>query len=788
MNHKIKRVFSILLAVSMTFVMTACDTSLRAPEHDLTCAKASEIILSYCDEYNKEITADTLLRGHTDGAKQETKAVTRIEALVMLRQAFAPLPKPDAYWGQVSATDALFTDVPEWAAEDIAALTEAGILTAAEDSLLKPDEVIDRAELDRYLYRIFAAYGTNLEDDFFSTVNREQLKSAKLLPGQRYAGPARNISYEISKQLRQIISEVVNSDTIPGTSEHLIKAFYTTYLEKEAQPSNFTPIQPWLEAIDRANSITELDQVSRDILAKTGINILLGFALEVDPLDSTRYMPTIWTLRSNNGIEFYQSGSKEEQQSYIDYLVGILGLTGCSEEQAQSTAQEFYRFETELSKAELSVDDLYDPEKVKNPHTLAEIQQLLPGIDVAAELATDQLQEEARMNVQDPGAIAFVGNALTDEKIETAKAVLRVNLLFSFQSCWGEDFYQLESDYNRQRYGEKPDVSPEERAVENLDAILSGELGELYVAQHFSERAKEDATEMIHEILEVYEERIDELGWMSNETKVMAKKKLATMAINVGYPDRWPKTFDGTQLKTAEEGGTYFDNYSAIYQAITAETSSMQGHPVDRTEWLMPVYEVNAYYLPSNNSINFPVGILQPPYYDVNASREKNLGGIGTVMAHEISHAFDNSGAMYDENGNVRNWWTQTDYAEFERHCEAIVNYYDGFEVLPGATTSGKLTLGENIADLAAISCLLELLEQTDSTSDYKEFFESFAAIFANIYSPGTARQMCATDPHSLSVARINRVLSSMDMFYETYGITENDGMYVPPEERVGVW
>lgn len=783
-----KKGMRLLAALLCVALLLGQIVGLALEERGLTRGEARDLILSYCDDYNAAAAADTLLRGYPDGSKGEGDPATRGAVLVMLSRAFDPLPAPDAYWGRSSTADVSFADVPRWAAADIKKLADAGLLIKAADGLLKPDETMGRAELERYLYRIFAAYGTNIKDDFYSTTNREELKQLRLLPGNSYASTAGNIVYETNQQLQQLVREVVAKESVPGTPEHLIKAYYTTWMENDAKPSDFASIRPWLEAIDGADSIAALDKICRDVVRETGLNPMYGFALGVNPQDSTQYQLRFWSNRSENGDEFYEEGTAAEQGYYLDYLTGWLEMAGYSDKQALASAKEFYQYETELSKVELSEEELYNPKLAYNSLTLEELQALLPEIDVKAELADDRLKPEVQVNVSDVASVTLLGKYMTSQKLESAKAILRVYMLLVFKDYMGADAYAHEQMYSSRRFGPQPDATQEERAIQKLSSDLNAILDKLYVEKYFSQQAKDDVSELTDELIEVYAQRIDQLDWMSSETKAMAKKKLDTMQINVGYPNVWRTVFDQTILETPEEGGTYFDNICAIWRAICGETSAQQGQPVNPDIWSRNTYEVNAHYDFTANSINFPAGILQAPYYDMNATRAENLGGIGVVIGHEISHAFDNSGAQYDENGNVRNWWTEQDYAEFERRCASVANYYDGWEVLPGAVTSGKLTLGENVADLAGVNCSLAVLKQTGNEPDYKSFFESYTRIWTSVYSPALAMQRCATDVHAQANLRVNRVLSTLDEFYEVYGITEEDAMFVPSEQRVAVW
>ena len=241
--------------------------------------------------------------------------------------------------------------------------------------------------------------------------------------------------------------------------------------------------------------------------------------------------------------------------------------------------------------------------------------------------------------------------------------------------------------------------TPEERAALTLQSIMPDYIGEIYAEKYFTEEAKQDVEKMVRDIIDVYRTRIQNLTWMSETTKERAIKKLDTMGVKIGYPDKWESAIDHAEIKSTQDGGSYFTNMLSIVAAQKAETIALQNQPVDRTQWIMYPFTVNACYSATQNDITFPAAILQAPMYDVNAPYEQNLGGIGYIIAHEITHAFDNNGAKFDENGNAADWWTQEDYEAFHQLCDEMIAFYDGQEGVPGIPMNGTLTLSENVAD-----------------------------------------------------------------------------------------
>lgn len=316
---------------------------------------------------------------------------------------------------------------------------------------------------------------------------------------------------------------------------------------------------------------------------------------------------------------------------------------------------------------------------------------------------------------------------------------------------------------------------------------MSGYLEQMYAEQHFSPKAKKDVEQMVDQLIATYEERIKSLDWMSETTKAKAIKKLDTMIVKIGYPDKWDTTLDKVAIKTYDEGGSLFSNTFTVTKAYIDNTKAKLDKPVDRTQWVTSVYTVNAFYNALNNEITFPAGILQAPFYDINAKPEENYGAIGMIIGHEISHAFDNNGSAYDENGNANNWWTEEDFKKFEEKNQKLIEFYNAIEIIPGVFNDGQLTLSENGADLGGMAASLQVVSQM-SNPDYKAYFESNAEMWKSTTTKEFAAMLSKNDVHSANKVRVNRTIVNFQEFYDTYGIKPGDGMYIAPEDRVSIW
>jgi putative endopeptidase len=317
------------------------------------------------------------------------------------------------------------------------------------------------------------------------------------------------------------------------------------------------------------------------------------------------------------------------------------------------------------------------------------------------------------------------------------------------------------------------------------------------VEEHFPAEAKASAEEMIQNVVKAFENRIDQLAWMSDSTKVKAKQKLNTTTIKVGYPDEW-KDYSTLQVKKPEDGGSYFQNMLNAAKWNVEENMAELGEPVDKSEWFMAPQIVNAYYNPSYNEIVFPAAILQPPFYDYKADAAVNYGGIGAVIGHEISHGFDDSGSRFDADGNLNNWWTEKDLEQFETLGGALADQYSAIEVLDSVYINGKFTLGENIGDLGGVSAAYDGLQihlgehgnpgEIDGFTPEQRFFMSWATVWRTKMREEALRNKIKTDPHSPGQYRAYVPLQNIDAFYEAFNIQEGDPMYVKPENRVKIW
>lgn len=778
---KLKKLITAILTAAMLLGNTAFAADMYA-----TRGEVADMLLSAADDYNPSVRRSDIIKGYDDGELHEEWNVTRAEALVMLKRAFGELPTPTGHNARVALPQGSFTDIPDWAKTELKNVFDAGIAAGTAEGIFSPSDDVTKEQMNLFIQRVYALYGTNAKDDFYASVNKDALNSLEIKPGRVLAGTLFDLQDESTAQVNEIIKEVTSGKWAKGTKEQKIADFYNNILDIESRNKiGVAPIKPYLEMIDGANNVTELMNVQNTIMEKLYCALFAAFSLTVDFKDSTKYMPIFGVYNPNMTKDFYLSAAEAQKAAYLKYLKTVMELAG--EEITDAQLEEFYNFEKNLAEKMMNTEDMGDVDKIYNIYTLDEIQALFPSVDTEKLLTSSGIQKEDKFLITDVSLTEEFAHLLTDENIEVLKTSAKLSVILSYGAILNTEFVDASNVFNQEYLGVSGTYSDEERAAITVSSVMPDYIGEIYAEKYFTEKAKQDVLKMVNDIISVYKKRIGNLTWMSDETKKKAIRKLDTMKIKIGYPDNWDTYLDDVQIKSVSDGGSYFENMLAIAEASKKELSKLQGKSVDKTEWAMYPYIVNACYSATSNDITFPAAILQPPMYDVNASYEENLGSIGYIIAHEITHAFDNNGAKFDENGNAADWWTAEDYAAFEKLCKKMVTFYDGCESVPGIPMNGKLTLSENVADQGAVQCITEVASGLENP-DYKALYSSMAKAWASTRTREYAQYAASVDLHCDEKLRVNRTVVNCEEFYKAFDIKMGDGMYVPEDERVKIW
>lgn len=758
------------------------------PERALTRGETASILLEAAKDYNAKVTYEGILKGYPGGDLNEEGLVTRAQALVMLQRAFDGLPEPKGDNARSGYPAANFTDIPAWAKEELKSVLASGIVAGTSATTFSPNQKITGKQLDLFLRRTYALEGSNLKDDFYATVNKQALDNSVIPPGSFGTSAFTEVAIRVDKELTGVIQELVNGGaTTEG--EKMIVNFYRSILDIEGRnEAGIAPIQPYLTAIDQADSLDALMAVHNRIYEELGVPLLLGFHLNIDAKDSSKYILIFDGMVPALGQGGYATATKEQKSAYLTYMSTLLNLLGQSENSASAGAKMIWDSESKLAAASLTNQELADVEKTYNIYTMKQLKEMFPRVDLEKLFALSGLSQTDKIQVMDPGRLKAWASIFQDPQgLELLKTYCRRNLASAFGGTLNEAFGKATQTFNQAYLGTTGAPTKEEEASQLVQQYMSGYLSRAYADRFFTAEAKADVERMVKEILSVYRQRLQGLEWMSQPTKEKALLKLDTMKINIGYPDSWEEPKVKVEIPSGREDGSFFKNVVALTKGTLAQLPELQKEGVPEELWPFNTYTTNAAYLFADNSITFPAAILQKPFYDVNASYEENLGKIGYVIAHEITHAFDNNGAKYDENGNATDWWTKEDYAAYQTLCNKVVSLYDGRETAPGIACSGGLTLSENIADLGAAACLTEI-ESRQASPDYAALYTAMAEIWCSSYPRETRLYLSQADVHAPDKLRGSLVLQNFSAFYEAFGITEQDGMWLAPEDRVVIW
>ena len=628
------------------------------------------------------------------------------------------------------------------------------------------------------------------QDDFYEYVNQDLLDQITLQATDAHWDWFGELNAIVSEEMDQIIEELAaDGQTYPkGSSEQKIKDMYECVSNMENRnQTGLGPLQPHIDTIRNAADIAEYVDALARLSEEFGFSSIVGgYGIRQDRADSSEYAVYMMYADTLIGKEYIENeDSKEYVDLYFKYVNDMLTEYGMTAEEAAASTESIERLLRDICASTLRTEQLYDPNITYNVYTEEELQQLYTNVDIPAMLETLRIKGQDKYIVMDVEQAKKINSLLVEENLQALKDYSTFVLLNDTAEYTTANFAKLIDDMDNAMYGITQSWEDELIWKRLTQDMLPWYFGTIYVKEHFSAEDKEAVEEMIEQILDEYEVIIRKQEWMSEATREKAIKKLETMQIKIGYPDVWPAALDMMQVTPISEGGSLLSNWLVSMQVMMEDSLNRLGTKVDKTEWDVTPQTINALYSPSNNEIIFPAAILQAPFYDSENSVGANLGGIGFVIAHEISHAFDSSGALYDENGNYDVWWTEEELAEYDRMSQSIVDYYSNYEMM-GMKVNGEQTLMENIADLGAMTCITSIIGDDPYALD--DAFTQMTFNWAAEDTTSFMMYMLNTDTHAPDKIRVNAVLSSCDAFYEVYDIKETDGMYVAPEDRVGIW
>ncbi|AFK02646.1 peptidase M13 [Emticicia oligotrophica DSM 17448] len=632
-------------------------------------------------------------------------------------------------------------------------------------------------------------------DDFFMYVNGKWYNSVEIPSTQSGVGSYSFMNYPQRIRLQGILDSVSAAKNPMGSIEQKVGDFYASGMDTATiNKRGFNPIKPMLKQID---GIKDIAGIMKYVTAQLKFNnySLIGFRVGPDIKNSSINIVNL----SQTGIglperDYYfrtDSSTRFTQKSYQNYLSTLLKLTGVDASMADKMATAAYAIERELAASHKTNIERRNVQANYNKLAVTAITQRQPNIGWPLFFKELGVKVDS-VNMQQPAYYDRLNGLLTSVSIEDWKAYLRTETLVSYADFLSKPFTKASFEYAKVLSGQATQKPRGEEITEAVDRSLGHGLAQLYVKKYFPEEAKRRMKELVKNLKTAFENRITNLDWMSDSTKAKAKEKLYAFTEKIGYPDKWRD-----YSKVVINRGTYFENRLATSKNDFIYGLSKIGQPVDRTEWGTTPPTVTAYNNPPLNEIVFPAGILQPPYFDMNADDALNYGGIGMVIGHEITHSFDDQGALYDKQGNVKNWWKADDFKKFKAKTQLVIEQYNKFTVLDSMHVKGALTVGENTADIAGIAIAYDAFklteqaksnEKIDGFTPEQRFFISIARIWRVKTKDAFMRTYVNTNPHSPAKWRVNGPLMNFTPFYKAFDVKPGDKMYKPESERITVW
>ena len=660
---------------------------------------------------------------------------------------------------------------------------------AAQNAVPMQTKPLDPANLDR---------SVSACTDFYEFANGGWIKTHPVPPAYPVWGSFAELQENNQSNLLTILRNAsASGDKQASADLRKLATYYSSCMDSvTTERAGYQPIQPALARVAAIGNRAQLEaEVAR--LHSQGIPALFGFGSLQDAKNSTQVIAGIrqggLTLPDR---EYYLNQDKQYadiRANYVDHVAKMLQLIGESQAQATSDAQRVLSVETALAKPARSRIELRDPNRNYNKMTAAELGQLAPRFNWQRFFTGEGHADVTTINVQNPDFVKAVDSLMTAVPLEDWKAYLRWRILDTAAPSLSSAFVNEDFRFGSTLSGAKEQLPRDKRCARATDAGLRDALGQAYVKQYFTPQARARALEMVNNLQSVFNDRLQTRAWMSDTTKAMARVKLAAFNKKIGYPDKW-RDYSTLTIKP----GPFYTNALAVREYERRRDLAKIGQPLDRTEWTMTPPTVNAYYSPTYNEIVFPAGILQPPFFDPNADDAVNYGGMGAVIGHEMTHGFDDQGAQFDAQGNLKNWWSSADLEKFKTGTGLVASQFDSYTVLDSVHVKGRLTLGENLADLGGLSIAYAALEKAlaqkgrpqliDGFTPEQRFFLAWAQIWRSNSTPEALRLRINTDPHAPARWRTDGPLSNMPEFAAAWGCKPGDPMVRPDSVRPVIW
>lgn len=634
-------------------------------------------------------------------------------------------------------------------------------------------------------------------DDFFRFANGKWIDDYEL-PADRVRFGAFDALFDKSEaQVRALIGDLAENGVAPGSFAQKVRDLYLSYLDQDRIDARaLGPIQGILAKIDAISSLDDL-VVAFGRAGLDGVYSPIGWGVNADAKNPDRQLLTVGAgSLSLPDRDFYLQDVeqfKKIRSAFLEHIARMLAFVGQDAAEARVNAEAILALETRMAEAHWPRTELRDPDKTYNIYSYEKLREEFSDFDWARFFAEALLPKIDELNVATPSAVADIVKIIHETPLSIWRAHLTYKLLASTAELLSDDIAAAAFEFYGGVLNGQQERKPRwKRAIAKTSQMLGDAVGQLCVERHFPPEAKAEMDRLVANVMETFASRMETAPWMSDETRAMAKKKLATFLPKIGYPKKW-KDY-GTVTIDADD---LFGNVQRAKRFHYDEAIRDLDKPTDRDKWFMTPQTVNAYYHPLFNEIVFPAAILQPPFFDPAADPAVNYGAIGAVIGHEMGHGFDDQGRKFDEKGVLRGWWAEDDIARFNEQAKKLVDQFNGYELLPGSYVNGELTLGENIGDLGGLtlgyhayklSLKGEEAPVIDGLTGDQRFFLSYAQIWRTKSRDEYALSRLKSDPHSPPVFRVNGALRNIDAWYDVFQIGPEAPWYLPPDQRARIW
>ena len=635
------------------------------------------------------------------------------------------------------------------------------------------------------------------QDDFYNYVNGTWAKTAKIPADKPTWGSFHILREETDENCLLILDNLLKENFAQGTEGQKIKDLYESFIDwKKRDAEGLKPIEGLLAKIDNIKTLADLQKYLEEVTPE-GENPICAWGVYADMKDSNMNTVYLGNFSIGMGRDYYQKDNKENTealQKYQDYVMAIFKVL--KDDKAAEKAKQMVDFERSIAKLMLTNEEDRNPNLSYNPQTMAELSKLVKNINLPQLLKNVGVNTD-KVVVSEIRLYKQYDKFINEKNLPLIKDYLKYQLVADNASNLTKELDELSFNfYSKELQGQQEQRPMNKRALSVINGILGEAFGKLYVEKYFPPKAKEEMVTLVDYLKKSFAQHIKDVTWMSDVTKEKALAKLNKFTVKVGYPDKW-EDYSKLTIEPAAKS-VYYTNLQRVNEWTYQKSLEKVGKPVDKTKWGMSPQTVNAYYNPLYNEIVFPAAILQPPFFNFEADPAVNFGGIGAVIGHEMTHGFDDSGAEFDGDGNLQNWWTPEDKKNFENATKALAKQYDQYEPVKGVFVNGTFTSGENIADLGGVNIAFDALQMylkdkgnVDKISNFTQdqrFFISWGTVWRTLSTDKYLTNQVKTDPHSPGYFRSFGPLVNVDAWYKAFDVKEGDKLYKKPEDRIKIW